>query len=292
LAAYANDFKPEGMAREVWEKQRSDRINKSKIVEVAVSDLNVSVQDDSHVMVSFTQKYRSDGYRDQIVKTLQMVKQFGRWLIVKEITGKVVKVDDDAKIESEVGIEVSEQTKLNAHSNVSDKGVISPQGQGVESEQREKAEAYRKAAEQGNPQAQFNLGKLYEQGSGVPQSYALAAKWYYMSALQGNAEAYCSIGMMNELGLGVARNYKHAILRYREASELGYAEAYRRLGKILAEGRGVEVDLVQSHKWFDLAYKAGIESVGNDLKQIEGKMNAKQIDQARQLVQEWLKTHK
>ena len=36
---------------------------------------------------------------------------------------------------------------------------------------------FRKAAEQGNAFAQFNLGQIYTQGKGVPQDYAEAVKW-------------------------------------------------------------------------------------------------------------------
>ena len=99
LAAYAADFKPEGMSRDVWQKQRLDRISKPKVIEVTLSDINVSVADDSRATVSFTQSYRSDGYRDQLEKkTLTLVKQSGAWLIVEESFSKAVKVKAEAQI--------------------------------------------------------------------------------------------------------------------------------------------------------------------------------------------------
>ena len=48
---------------------------------------------------------------------------------------------------------------------------------------------YRKAADQGYADAQFNLGKMYEHGQGVPQSAKAAAVWYRKAADQGDAEA-------------------------------------------------------------------------------------------------------
>ena len=36
----------------------------------------------------------------------------------------------------------------------------------------------RPLADQGNADAQYNLGVLYEKGQGVPQDYAEAVKWY------------------------------------------------------------------------------------------------------------------
>ena len=43
---------------------------------------------------------------------------------------------------------------------------------------------YRKAAEQGDAKAQFNLALRYYKGEGVTQDYAEAAKWYRKAAEQ------------------------------------------------------------------------------------------------------------
>ena len=76
------------MSRETWEKQRLERISKPKAIEVALRDISVSVQDDSHATVSFTQSYRSDLYRDSARKMLRLEKTGDAWLIVSEQTTK------------------------------------------------------------------------------------------------------------------------------------------------------------------------------------------------------------
>ena len=43
----------------------------------------------------------------------------------------------------------------------------------------------RPLADQGNAQAQFKLGSMYDDGHGVAQSDAEALKWYRMAADQG-----------------------------------------------------------------------------------------------------------
>jgi len=48
---------------------------------------------------------------------------------------------------------------------------------------------FRKAAEQGDAGAQFNLGNMYDQGKGVAQDYAQAVEWYRKAAKQGYADA-------------------------------------------------------------------------------------------------------
>ena len=44
-------------------------------------------------------------------------------------------------------------------------------------------------AEQGNANAQFNLGVMYNSGKGVPQDHKTAVKWWRLAAKQGNAIA-------------------------------------------------------------------------------------------------------
>jgi hypothetical protein len=48
---------------------------------------------------------------------------------------------------------------------------------------------WRPLARQGNADAQFNLGWMYEKGRGVPQDDKTAVKWYRLAAEQGNAVA-------------------------------------------------------------------------------------------------------
>ena len=56
---------------------------------------------------------------------------------------------------------------------------------------------YRKAAEQGYADAQYNLGSCYYNGKGVPQNYAEAVKWYCKAVGQGHADA---IELLEKLG--------------------------------------------------------------------------------------------
>ena len=62
-------------------------------------------------------------------------------------------------------------------------------GEGVPEDDREAAKWYRKAAEQGDASAQFNLGGMYATGEGVPEDYVMAYVWANLSAAQGKKEA-------------------------------------------------------------------------------------------------------
>lgn len=51
------------------------------------------------------------------------------------------------------------------------------------------AEWFCKAAEQGQVDAQYLLGGIYERGQGLPQNVALACEWYRKAAEQGHEGA-------------------------------------------------------------------------------------------------------
>ncbi|MGA2086912.1 MAG: tetratricopeptide repeat protein [Terracidiphilus sp.] len=71
--------------------------------------------------------------------------------------------------------------------------------------------AARKAAEQGDANAQFNLGASYDLGQGVPQDFAQAAFWYRKAAEQGNPNAQINLGAMYDYGQGVPQDYTEAL---------------------------------------------------------------------------------
>ena len=70
-------------------------------------------------------------------------------------------------------------------------------------------------AEQGDVQAQTNVGELYERSN--PPNYAAAASWYRRAADQGHRPAMLSLGRLHEAGLGVQRDPSTALHWYRQA---------------------------------------------------------------------------
>ncbi len=53
-----------------------------------------------------------------------------------------------------------------------------------------------KAADQGEPVAQLDLGLMYYMGESVPRDYVRAYMWYNLSAAQGNKAAIKSRQML------------------------------------------------------------------------------------------------
>ena len=91
----------------------------------------------------------------------------------------------------------------------------------------------RQKAEQGNAEAQFNLGVAYFKGKGVPQDHAEAVRWCRLAAEQGHAEAQCDLGLCYATGYGVLQDYKEAMKWYHLAAEQGDVKAQFYLGRVI-----------------------------------------------------------
>ncbi len=91
-----------------------------------------------------------------------------------------------------------------------------------------------KAAAQGDAEAQYNLGIMYDNGQGVRQNYAKAREWYEKAAAQGNVEAQYNLGCLYNNGQGVRQNKATAKEWFGKACDNGDqngCDAYRKLNE-------------------------------------------------------------
>ncbi len=88
---------------------------------------------------------------------------------------------------------------------------------------------YRKAAEQGDAAAQYNLGLCYCNGEGVEKNMSEAGKWYRKAAEQGDAYAQCYLGLCYGKGHGVEKDRPEAVKWLRKAAWKGHKEAQEAL---------------------------------------------------------------
>jgi hypothetical protein len=121
----------------------------------------------------------------------------------------------------------------------------------------EAARWYEKSAEQGEPQAQINMGNLYAYGVGVEQNYAKAAYWYQLSAEKGDVISFCNLANLYSLGRGVEQDDAKAAELYRKAANLDYPNAQIELGKCYLEGKGVEQNYLFATDWLQKACDNG-----------------------------------
>ena len=112
-------------------------------------------------------------------------------------------------------------------------------------------------AEQGNANAQRNLGLMYDNGDGVQENDKTAVKWYTLAAEQGLDQAQSNLGLMYENGIGVQENHETAVKWYTLAAEQGLDQAQSNLGFMYYIGKGVTQDYETSAKWYALAAEQG-----------------------------------
>jgi len=150
---------------------------------------------------------------------------------------------------------------------------------------------FRVLAEQGDADAQYNLGLMYDKGHGVAQDYKEAMKWCRKAAEQGHAYAQYYLGFMYRDGHGVIQDYKEMLKWYRKAAEQGHAAAQITLGYMYRDGHGVAQDYVQAHKWFNIASANGITWGSEKRNIIAKKMTSADISKAQKLAREWMQNH-
>jgi uncharacterized protein len=114
---------------------------------------------------------------------------------------------------------------------------------------------YRKAAERGHADAQYNLGLMYYDGQGTPLDPSEASRWF------------------------------------RKAAEQGLADAQFNLGLLYAHSRGVEKDYVEASLWLILAAQGASpvnkEQFSNERGNIASRMFPQQLGEAQRRAREW-----
>jgi uncharacterized protein len=113
-----------------------------------------------------------------------------------------------------------------------------------------------------------------------------------MAAEQGDAEAQYSLGLMYDNSKGVPKDDAQAAIWYRKAAEQGDANAQVALGEMYASGEGVPQDYGQAHMWFNLAAADNLlhEFAGAKRDEVAAKMTPDQIAEAQRMAREWKPT--
>lgn len=147
---------------------------------------------------------------------------------------------------------------------------------------------YERAAGRGYRPAQSALGRIYDEGKGVRRNQSKAMKWYRRAAQQGDVASQLTLGLIYDTGRGVPQNDFQAVQWYGLAAENGNATAQNNLGLIYARGRGVPQDYNQAYLWLSVAAELGYGDAAKNRDAVAGNMTQAQIDQARELVRNWL----
>ncbi len=136
-------------------------------------------------------------------------------------------------------------------------------------------------ADEGNSDAQLNVGTLHDTGQGVPQDHRQADAWYLKAANQGNADAQFALGMDYSTGQGgVPQDDGEAAAWFRKAADQGNADAQWCLGEMYENGEGVPQDYARGFVWYSKAADQNDLYV-KDRDALAAKMTPAQMEEAQ-----------
>ena len=141
-------------------------------------------------------------------------------------------------------------------------------------------------AEQGDADAQRNLGIMYFEGEGIPQDITQGVYWLSKAAEQGDAEVQIFLGIMYAKGIHVPQDYKKSIDWLTKAAEQGLAGAQLKLGVLYEKGEGIQ-DYVKGYAWFNIAALQEDKTAKKKKNLIVKKMSPGQIEEGEKLSKEF-----
>ncbi|QIW16853.1 hypothetical protein A4G20_04905 [Pasteurellaceae bacterium RH1A] len=159
----------------------------------------------------------------------------------------------------------AEQRDMYAQYNL---GVMYYRGEGVKQNYKQAFVWVKKAAEQGYKQAQFMIGHMYSTGEGIKKNYEQAFMWLKKAAEQGHKDAQSDIGTMYYAGEGIKQNYEQAFIWLKKAAEHGDTWAQYGLAGMYYYGQGVTKDLTKAREYWTLSCNQGHKNACENLKQL------------------------
>lgn len=148
-------------------------------------------------------------------------------------------------------------------------------------------QVFKKLAEQGNAEAQYNLAILYRQGKGIMQDHKLALQWFEKAAQQGLASAEYYLGHLYDTGDGVTKDAAVAFGWYKKAAEKGNPLAQSNLGVAYANGEGVGQDIIRAYVWFSLSASQGLTAALENRNLLKKEMSEELQANAQRLTTEY-----
>ena len=124
-------------------------------------------------------------------------------------------------------------------------------------------------AEQGDAEAQYELGKMYLRGDSSKRDYKKSVKWFRLAVEQGHVFAAYDLGIILEGsmydGKFVIQDFKEAIRLYQFCIERGYVPALVNLARMYSLGKGVPKNHETSLKLYRTAAESGFSDASFNL---------------------------
>lgn len=156
----------------------------------------------------------------------------------------------------------------------------------LEAGENEKAvRMLRLAAKQGQPAAQYRLGKMYESGLGVKANLTEARKWIAKAADGGNRIAMHDLGHYLATGAdGSPPDINKAVSWFQQAADRGVLDSQFNLGVLYHQGSGLPQSFLNAYVWYSIAAAQG-DTVASQRREIVGaQLSSPQLNSARKRI--------
>lgn len=124
---------------------------------------------------------------------------------------------------------------------------------------------WRPLAEQGDADAQFNLGQAYKLGRGVPANLQVAQGWYAKAAQTGHSQAQANLGLI----LFQNGDRKAAMPWIRKAADAGDPRAQYVLGTAMFNGDHAKKDWPRAYALMTRAAAQGLPQAASSLEAMD-----------------------
>ncbi|MFU8837957.1 MAG: tetratricopeptide repeat protein [Thiohalomonadaceae bacterium] len=157
-------------------------------------------------------------------------------------------------------------------------GALYANGKGVSQDSDQALHWLRAAAEQGWVAAQTLLGWCYVQREGFVHDPSEAHRWYSSAAEHGDVDAMCALGDLYAQGAGAIEKNTQAMLHwYQQAANNNHPKAQYMLGKLLAEGSLVAQNDEAAFQWLSLAIISGSELAQKELAMLSARVDSETL---------------
>jgi localization factor PodJL len=146
---------------------------------------------------------------------------------------------------------------------------------------------FERAAVAGLAPAQFRVGNMFEKGIGTQRDLGLARIWYQRAAERGNAKAMHNLAVLHAEGVAGKPDYAMATEWFRRAAELGVRDSQYNLAVLLGRGLGAPIDVAQSYVWFSVAATQGDEDAGRKRDEVAQRLKPEDLAAAKGLAASW-----
>ncbi len=158
-------------------------------------------------------------------------------------------------------------------------GLLYSQGKTVSIDTATAAKWLQKAAESNHVAAMTLLAWMYVKGEGVKEDHTIAFNWYQKAAEANDPDAQCALADLYHDGKpGIEQNLNAMLHWYERAANAGHAKAQYMLGQMMAQGKLIQQNDEAAFQWLTLAVLNESQAAKQELAMLTARLDKETIE--------------